>query len=203
MGQLEAAKTFLRKAEGLYAGVGDHVGLAEVATNFAILAMSRNDTHRARSFLLDAFREAELTKDLTNSDRAEMYTIKGNLAARDHSFAPAVLDYQQAIDFWTRARGPKCYPIALEYAMQADAYRELGDYNKAEKDITAAVQLLEETVGRNTGMYAAIELTDARLLRATGATAEAAQRETEAKALLKALRNEQCANCSVSSTSFR
>ena len=203
LGQIKAAETALRKAKGLYAEADDRAGLAEVATNLALLALSRNDMHAARSFLVDAFREAERTKDLNNSDRAEMYSIKGNLAARDHDFAAAVLDYQQSIDFWTRARGPKCYFIALEYTMQADAYREIGDYNKAKSDITAAILLLEQTVGRNTGMYAVTELAYARLLRATGATAEAGQTEAAAKALLKAMRSQQCNGCSLSAAGFR
>jgi tetratricopeptide (TPR) repeat protein len=114
-----------------------------------------------------------------------------------------VLDYQRSIDFWIRARGPKCYFVAVEYSLQGDAYRELGDYSKASGDITAALALVEQTVGRNTPLYAATELAYARLLRASGAKVEAAQKETEAKTLLDAIRRRECDNCSVSAASFR
>ena len=203
MGQLKAAETALRKAQGLYKDADDHAGEAEVATNLAILALNRNNTRAARGFLADALREAESVQDLSDSDRAALYSLKGAVAARDRDFAAAVLDYQQSIEFWIRARGPKYYLIALLDSLQADAYRELGDYNKAKSDVAAALLLLEQSVGRNTPIYAATELTYARLLRATGANAEAAQRETEAKALLEKIRGQQCNNCSISSAGFR
>jgi tetratricopeptide (TPR) repeat protein len=203
MGQFQAAETLLRKAKGLDTKASDHTGLAVVAGNLAILALLRNDTRAARRLLADGFREAEGAKDLNDSGRAELYTIQGSLAARDHDFSAAVRDYQESIDFTIRARGPKCYLIALQYTFQADAYRELGDYGKAMSDITAAFLLLEQTVGRNTPMYAATQLTYARLLRATGSNAEAAQRETEAKALLETARRQQCNNCSITSAAFK
>jgi tetratricopeptide (TPR) repeat protein len=203
MGQFHPAETALRKAKGMYTKSDDHAGLAEVATNLAILALDRNNTHAARAFLVDAFGEAGRAKGLSDSDRAEMYSTKGVVAARDRDFAAAVLDYGQSIDFWIRARGPKCYLVALQYTLRADAFRELGDYSKATSDITSALLLVAQTVGRNTALYAETELTYARLLRATGANAEAAQRETEAKAFLKTTRRQQCNNCSISSAAFR
>ncbi len=202
MGQFHAAETALRKAKEMYTKSDDQAGLAEVATNLAILALDRNNTHAARGFLADAFGEAEGAKGLSDSDRAEMYSTKGVLAARDRDFAAAVLDYGQSVDFWIRARGPKCY-LAQQYTLRADAFRELGDYSKAKSDITAALLLVAQTVGRNTAIYAETELTYARLLRATGANAEAAHRETEAKATLKTMRRQQCNNCSISSAAFR
>jgi tetratricopeptide (TPR) repeat protein len=203
MGQFHPAETALRKAKGMYTKSDDHAGLAEVATNLAILALDRNNTHAARAFLVDAFGEAGRAKGLSDSDRAEMYSTKGVVAARDRDFAAAVLDYGQSVDFWIRARGPKCYLVALQYTLRADAFRELGDYSKATSDITSALLLVAQTVGRNTALYAETELTYARLLRATGANAEAAQRETEAKAFLKTTRRQQCNNCSISSAAFR
>jgi Tetratricopeptide repeat len=203
MGQFPAAEAALRKSKGLYTKSGDHAGLAEVATNLAILALDRNHTYTARAFLADAFGEAGDAQGLSDSDRAEMYSIKGVVAARDRDFAMAVLAYGQSIDFWIRARGPKCYLVALQYTLRADAFRESGDYRKAKSDITAALLLMAQTVGRNTAIYAETELTYARLLRATGAKAEAAQEETAAKALLEATRRQQCNNCSTSSAAFR
>jgi len=203
IGQMEAAEAALRKAKGLYAKIGDHAGLADVAIDLAILAMARNNTHAARRFLVDALREAKSTQGLSDGDQATIYGIKGTLAARAGDFAAAISDYQQSIDFWIRARGPKYYLVAGGYAMQANAYLEIGDYSKANTDITAALVLVEQTVGRNTPLYAETELTYARLLRATGANAEAARRETEAKATLEAIRRQQCSGCAISAASFR
>jgi tetratricopeptide (TPR) repeat protein len=202
-GQWEAAETTLRKAKRLYAHAADHTGLAEIATTLATLALVRNDTHAARRFLANAFQEAESVKELSYRDRGSMYSIKGSLATKARDFAEAVSDHQQSIDFWTKADGPKCYSVGVEYALQADAYRELGEYGKANSDITEALVLVEQTVGRNTPIYAATELTYARLLHATGVNAEAAQRDAEAKATLAAIHRKQCNDCSVSAPSLR
>lgn len=203
MGQLEAAGTTLHKAKGLYSKTADHTGLAEIATSLAILAIAHNDMHAARRFMADAFREADIVKSLNDSDRAAMYGAQGTLAARTHDFAAAISAYQQSIDFWIQARGPKHYLVAMGYALQGDAYRELGDYSKAYTDIGAALVLVEQTVGRNTPMYAATELMYARLLHATGANVQARRTEAEAKARLDAIHQQQCDTCSISAVGFR
>jgi tetratricopeptide (TPR) repeat protein len=203
VGQLEAAGTTLHKAKRLYSKAGDHTGLAEIATSLAIVAIARNDTHSARGFMSDAVREADIVKSLNDSDRAEMYGVEGTLAAKTRDFTAAISAYQQSIDFWIRARGPKYYLVAMGYALQGDAYRELGDYSKAHSDIAAALALEEQTVGRNTPMYAATELMYARLLNATGAKVEAARTEAEAQARLDAIHHHQCDSCSISAAGFR
>lgn len=202
-GELKAAGAPLRKAQGLYAKADDHAGTAEVETNLAILLLDGNDMRAARDLLKDAFAQAERVRDFSDSDRAEMLSIKGAVATRDHDFSAAVVDFQQSIELWIRARGPRYYLVALQYTLQADAYRELGDYNKAQSDITAALQLLDQIAGRNTPTYAAAELSYARLLRATGANTEAAQRESEAKMILEAMRRQQCNGCSISAAGLR
>ena len=88
-------------------------------------------------------------------------------------------------------------------SLQGDAYREVGDYSNAYSDIAAALALEEQTVGRNTPMYAATELMYARLLHATGAKVEAARTEAEAQARLEAIHHHQCDCCSISAAGFR
>jgi tetratricopeptide (TPR) repeat protein len=200
--QREASET-LRKAKDLYAKVGDHAGLAEVATDLATLAIARNDTHAARDFVENAFSEAGRAKDLNDYDRAAMYSARGSLSERTHDPAGAVRDYQQSIDSLLRYHRPKYYLVALDYTLETDASRELGDYGKANSEITAALVLAERAAGRNSPLYAAAELTYARLLRATGANAEAARRETEARATLDGIRRQQCNGCSISAATFR
>jgi tetratricopeptide (TPR) repeat protein len=202
-GQLKAAGARLRKAQGLYSKADDHVGMAEVETNLAILALDGNDIHDARDLLKDAFAQAEHVSNFSDSDRAEMLSIKGAVASRDRDFHAAVVDFQQSIELWIRARGPGYYLVALQYTLQADAYRELGDYNKAKSDITVALHLLDQIAGGNTPTCAAAELSYARLLRATGANAEAAQRESEAKTILEEMRRQQCNGCSISAAGLR
>ena len=168
LGQMEAAEAALRKAKGLYAKTGDHAGLADVAIDLAILAMARNNTHAARELPCE---RAQRSKEYSGPKRqrsGDDLWHQRDLAARARDFAAAISDYQQSIDFWIRARGPKYYPVAAGYAMQANAYLETGDYSEANTAITAALALVEQTVGRNTPLYAETELTYVRLLRATG-----------------------------------
>lgn len=201
--QFEAAETSLRKAKQLRAKAGDHVGLEETALYLATLAVARDNKHAAQGFLADAFREAESAKGVSDRDLATMYSIKGSLASKTGDFAAAVLDHQRSIGLWIGVCGPKCYLVGVEYALQADAYRELGDNGKAKSDITAALALIEQTAGRNAPIYAAIELIYARVLRATGANAEAAQKEAEVSARLDAMRRQQCNGCSISAAGFQ
>ncbi len=201
--QFEAAEASLRKAKRLYEKAGDHAGLEKIALYLATLAIARDNTHLAQGFLSDAFREAESVKGLSDRDRATMYSIKGTLDSRTGDFGSAVSDYQQSIGFWIQACGPQCYLVAVEYALQADAYRELGDHGRAKSDIATALLLTEQTVGRNAPIYAAMELIYARVLRATGAHAEAAQKEAEVSARLDAMRHQQCNGCSISAAGFQ
>jgi tetratricopeptide (TPR) repeat protein len=202
MGQFQAAENLLRKAKGISAKAADHVGMVAIETNLAVLAIDRNDIHAARGFLADAFREAEPANKLGDSDRAALYSIHGSLAAKGRDFATAVRDYQQSIDLWIRACGPKYYLIAVGYTLQADAYRELGEYDRASGDLSAALTLLDQTMGKETQLYAATELAQARLLRATGAKAKASQTEADAKSRLTAARRQQCDACSISAAVF-
>jgi len=202
MGQLKAAKALLRKASRLYARTNDHNGLAEVAINFAMLAIVRNDTHVARGFIVQAFAQAERAKDVSDSDWAAMYSIRGSLSARALDFAVAVREYQQSIDFWIRARGPKCHYVALQYTLQADAYRELGEYSEASRDITVALAIEEQIGAGDTELYASTELSYARLLRAMGKNASAEEAERRANASLEAMPHQQCNGCSIGTRNF-
>ncbi len=202
-GNSDAAGSLLRRAEKLYMEAEEHAGLAQVATTRAILAFDRNDQHAAHHFLVAALVEAQRAKYLSDGDWAELCSIKGAVAAKDRNFSGAVVDYQQSVGFWIRARGPESDLIALQYILQADAYRELGSYIKAESDVTEAMRMLEHTTGRNTSIYAGAELAYARILRAIGKKTEAAQTEREAKTLIKATPVQRCARCSVSVEGLR
>ena len=203
MNEFEEAEVPLRKAQEIDLKAGDHVGLQEIASYRTNLAIARNNTRAARHYLADAFREADQAKELSLRDRATMYSVAGSLAAKVKAFAAASSDYQQSIDLWTQACGPKCYYVGVESAFQADAYRELGDYAKAEDDITEALALTEQAVGRNAPIYVAMEIIHARVLRAMGSKTEAAQQEADAKQRLDAMRHRQCNGCSVSVLGFR
>jgi hypothetical protein len=129
----------------------------------------------------------------------------GTLDSKTGDFAAAVLttNNPSVLDSGFRAKWPNCYLIGIEYALQADAYRELGDHSRAKSDIATALFLTEQTVGRTVPIYAATELIYAHVLRATGAHAEAAQKEADVSARLDAMRHQQCNGCSISAAGFQ
>ncbi len=63
--------------------------------------------------------------------------------------------------------------------------------------------MTEQAVGRNTPLYAAMEIIHARVLRAMGSKAEAAQQEADAKQRLNTMRQGQCNGCSISAMGYR
>jgi hypothetical protein len=58
-------------------------------------------------------------------------------------------------------------------------------------------------VGRNTELYAATELSYARLLRATGENAAAEQAEKEANASLETMPQQRCNGCTISAATLK
>jgi tetratricopeptide (TPR) repeat protein len=201
--QFEDAEVSLCKAQEIEGKAGDHVGLQEIALYRANIEITRNNTRAAQSFVADAFREAGQVKDLSVRDQATMYSVTGALAAKVKDFKAAAEDYQQSINFWTQACGAKCYYVGVESAFQADVYRELGDYRRAEDAITEALALTEESLGRNAPLYAAMEIIHAHVLRAMGSKAEAEAQEADAKQRLDTMRHRQCNGCSISAMGYR
>lgn len=203
MQQFEEAEFPLRKAEEIDLKAADHVGLQEIALYRANLEITRNNTHAARRFLADAFREEYQVKDASLRDQATMYSVAGALASKSKHFVAAAADYQQSINFWTQACGSNCYYVGVESAFQADVFRELGDYRKAADKITEALALTEQALGRNAPLYLSMEIIHAHILRAMGSKTEAAQQEADAKKRLETVRRRQCNGCSISALALR
>ena len=203
MHQYEEAESPLRKAQQIDAEAADHAGLQEVALYRTELAIARNRTHAAQRFLADAFREADQTKDLSLRNRATMYSAAGSVAVKLKDFSTAVRYYQQSIDFSIQACGSRCFYTGLEYAFQAEAYRKLGDHEKARIAITQALALTEQAVGRSGPVYIGMKVIYARILRGMGLKAEAKQQEADARQQLDAMRQSQCNGCSISASGFR
>ena len=70
-------------------------------------------------------------------------------------------------------------------------------------DLRTALARLEQTPGRGTPTYLAVEHEYARILRNAGAKDKAAQVEAEAKTMNANLRQPQCNGCTISVESFR
>jgi tetratricopeptide (TPR) repeat protein len=203
IGHLEESKTLRSKAKRLYEALGNHAGIAIASNDLAVIALKQNDLRAAHRNLEETFREAQLTKDLTDNNLATMYTTKGTLVKAERDLHKALAAYQQAIDLWTRGYGPHFFMLGAAYALRGQLYDDLGDHQRAISDMQHALALLEETPGRNTPTYLTIELSYAYILRSAGSKQEASLLEKQAKTGMANLRVQQCSGCTISAESFR
>jgi tetratricopeptide (TPR) repeat protein len=202
-GQFNASKTLRTRARHIYQATGNHVGIAIASSNLAQLALYQNDLSSARKNIFEAFREAQLTNQISENNLAAMYTVKGAVSYIERDFHAAIAADQQAIDIWTRIHGPGFYLLGVAYSLRGQASSRLGDHRQAVSDLQHALTLLEEIPGRNSQAYLKAELTYAHVLRDAGSKQEAAQLEKEAKSALTNVRIQQCSGCTISAESFR
>ena len=202
-GQFNSSKTLRTKAKRLYESVGDHAGVAVASSNLAQLAFHQNDLPTARKNMAEAFREAQLTNQITDNNLAAMYTVKSALSYMEKDFHAAIAADQHAIDIWTRVHGPEFYQLGLAYRLRGQASSQLGDSQQAISDLQHALKLLEGIPGKNSQTYLMTELIYARMLRNAGSTQEAEFLEKKAQTALTTVRIQQCGGCTISAESFR
>ena len=202
-GNLDASKALRFKARRIYQSAGNHEGIATTSTNLALVAIHQHNLRAARENLSEAFRETKLANDFPGTSLAMTYAVQGALAAAQHDPSAAIAAYQQAIDLWTSSRGAAYSMLAAAYVMRGIAFDLLGDHQAAIYDLRSALARLEQTPGRGTPTYLAVEHEYARILRNAGAKDEAAQVEAEAKTMNANLRQPQCNGCTISVESFR
>ena len=168
-----------------------------------MIAVEQRNLSTARQNIAKAFHEVQLARGFQDSDLAVLYTVKGALANAERDFRTAVDAYQQAIDIWSRAHGPRFLMLGVAYALLGDALDNLGEYQQAIVDLKHALTLLEDAPGKDSPAYIRVELAYAHALRDSGSKQEASLMEKEAKAALVNVRVQRCTGCTISAESFR
>jgi tetratricopeptide (TPR) repeat protein len=196
-GQLDAASNLRRKARKIYRNRGDWAGLVRTDDGLAAIALSKNNLRAAEKFLTDSMKDAEHSANLDDSDRADIYALRGSLAVHHRDFAGAVGDYQRSLDLWSSAQRYPFDVIAWEHALLGDAHRELGNLAAAEREIMDALELLKGHGLGTSPVYFRTEILYAQVVRATGDKNRAKQLTEEADKALKSLRTRQCNGCTI------
>jgi tetratricopeptide (TPR) repeat protein len=201
-GQAESSRILRLKAKQLYSSVGNHSGVARVANNLALVSVRQGRYKDARHSIAEAFREAGLAPQPNIDDLAAMYSIQCLIAGHDRDWPAALAAIQHAIDLWEPGHGSRYFLLAGAYALRAQIYAKLGQYQRAQSDSQNALARFEKTPGIDSPLYLEAELVYARILRDSGSKKEASSIEDKAKASLEELRRQQCTGCSVSLPSF-
>jgi len=203
VGDISTAKTVINKSKGLYEQENDHGGLSAIANVLAMFDLTQKDARGARREIEEAFRQAELAKNLKDSDYASMYIVKGSVLDAQGDTQAAIAAFEKSIELWSRKNESNAYIIGAAYALRGSALDKLGDSSHAISDIKMALSLFEQTSGRNSTAYFKTEIRYARVLKHAGFKQEAGQIDKDAQNGIAALSRQQCNGCTISAESFR
>ena len=201
--RFDEAKALHSRARHVYEALGNHAGIAISSCNLTVINIALHDLRSARANLTQAFRESQLTNQLTDNNLAMLHSAKGSLALAEKDFHGAIAAFKLAIDIWTRSNGPRFFMLGAVYALRGQVFEYLGDHPQAISDYRQALSLFEETPGRNSAAYLKVQISYAQALRNAGSRQEAARMEKEAKTALANVRTQQCSGCTISAESFR
>jgi tetratricopeptide (TPR) repeat protein len=202
-GQFEASKTLRLKAKHLYERSDDHVGLARVNNNLALIAVREGQFKEARHWIEQAFKQVTTSAEPDVDSLAAMYSLECTIEAHDGRWNEALKWVQQDISLLETRRNPESPLLADAYALRGELHARLSEYREAVTDLQNALSRLEKSPGPGTPLYLSVELIYAQILRASGSRNEASRLESQANAALAQIRRQQCSGCTISSLSFR
>jgi tetratricopeptide (TPR) repeat protein len=198
-GQFDSSKTLRLKAKSLYERNEDHMGLARVNNNLALVAIRAGRFKEASQWIEQAFQQAALSPESDVNSLAAMYSIKCTVEAHEKHWDQGLKWVQQEISVLP----PESPLLADAYALRGEIYDRLGESRQAIADLQNALSRFAKSPGPATPLYLSTELIYAQILRHSGSRSEASRLETEANAALAQIRRQQCSGCAVSSLSFR
>lgn len=202
-GQYENSKTLRLKAKQIYELDRDHMGLARVDNNLAVIAVREGRFKDARQWIDQAFQQAALSPEADVDSVAAMYSIQGTIEAHDKHWDEALKWVQQEISVLETRKNPESPLLADAYALRGELHDRLGEYQEAATDLQNALSRFQKSPGPATPLYLSAELIYAQILRHSGSRSEASRLEGEANAELAQIHRQQCSGCSVSVLSFR
>lgn len=202
-GQFEPSKTLRLKAKNLYERSGDHMGLARVNNNLALIAVREGQFKEARHWVEQAFQQAALSPEPDVDSLAAMYIIRCTIEAHDKHWEAALKWVQQEISVLETRPNPESPLLADAYVLRGELHERLGEYHEAVTDLQNAIARYQKSPGPATPLYLSAELIYAQILRQAGSSNEASRLEKEANTALVQIHRQQCSGCTVSSLSFR
>ena len=203
LGQRDAAKDLIEKANRIYEGLGDAGGSVVTATSLAAIAYRRADFKVSRRYLARAVEQQAHTTGMRDDDLSALRSLQGAMAFHDRQYEESIDRVQMAIDGWTRAHGPSFFMLGLAYCLRAQARAKLGDFPRALADVQHALTVVEAAHGKNTVGYFRAQIVYARILQASGEKQQASQLNKDARRSLAELESRQCHGCTIDVSAFR
>jgi tetratricopeptide (TPR) repeat protein len=203
LGQQDAARLLCEKALHIYQQLGDHPGMTIAYTDLAVIAFAQNEIKPAQRNLDHAFAAATAGGKIGDDDVATMNSIKAALALHAGHANEAVTAAQVAIDHWIRSHGPGYFMLQTSYLVKARALEKTGVYADALTEARHALDIAENTVGRNSNAYLKAMGVVAEILKAAGEREEAARIQKEVQRSLADLHTRQCYGCTIDASGFR
>jgi hypothetical protein len=139
----------------------------------AIIAMQKDDRSAVRSYLVQAFQEAQLAGALDDDQIASMNGVQGWLALKDGNPQSALSFFDNAIAHWARPHGLGSCQVATGLVLRAQAYEKEGDFIDASTDLQQAEDIFATKLGKNSTLYWSAVLDQAALLKHEGHEREA------------------------------
>jgi tetratricopeptide (TPR) repeat protein len=198
VGRPETAMSIKLKTLRLYQKIGDHTGMAIANSNLAATALNLKRVRAARKYLEQAQREALLSVELDDDDRAAMSSMQGWLAQVEGDSVLAVTKYQYSLDVWKRRHGEEHRLTGWGYILVGNAEANMGQLIVALANMEHGLQILDRALGRQNPRYIMAEIAYSSVLDRTDAHTEAARIKSTAERELKEFHRRQCGDCTIS-----
>lgn len=143
---VEAMKAF-QKALDLAQKENDQIGYSSIALNLGEINAQNKDFEKARSYYKEALTVAEAIQEPARIAWANR--LIGDTYVEEKKFAEAATFFKKAIQKAIIAKDPRSLSFAK--ARLGEVYMELGKIELAEKEMTAAIELIQQ-VGDKEGL---------------------------------------------------
>lgn len=203
MDQPDAARSVRTKALDMYKQSGDHAGMAVACSDLAGIAFGQGSRRSGKKYLRQARNEAELAIDLSDDNRAAIFSMQAWLALLEGDAREAVVNYQRSLDLWKKQYGDEHPFTGWGYVLLGSAKAREAEPDAALADIQKGVAILGRTAGRLDSRYLKAQIAYAELLDRTAKNPDAVRMKADAEQALRSARQHQCLNCTVSAAAFR
>lgn len=202
-GQADLAIRMMKRALSLYEAAGDHAGMARASGDLAGALFSEKKFHEGRKDLDRGLKESKLTNQLDDDDLATLVSLEGWLAQSDGDFQASVSKYQRSLDLLRKYYGEEHASTGWGYVLLGEAHAETGDLSGSLMEMDKGLTVLGRTLNGQDPRLLSAEIAYSRVLDRAGKRSEAASIRASAERQLRASRNRQCIDCTISADAFR
>lgn len=201
-GQLDLAVRVMERALKLYEANQDHAGVARASSDLAGALLSQKNIREGRKSLDRALKASRLTNKLDDDDLATLASLEGWLAQCEGNLPTSVSKYQRSLDLMRTYHGEEHTSTGWAYVLLGQAHAEMGDLSKSITEMTKGLAILRRTLNSQDPRLLSAQIAYSRVLDKAGKGSEARLMRAKAQAQMRAFRNSQCVDCTVSAKAF-